>query len=287
MQEEEIQQLRKTAEAVLTQHAERQRLPQSVYHYTRLVSLIPIVQSGKVWASNVKYSNDPAEITYGDGVLREMLKNHFPDFLLQGMFDQINEIDYYATAFSAEPDLLSQWRAYCHNGRGVAIGMNSQALASHANMLFRRVEYEPAAQIQLAADIMAVYADPARNAKTHEERHSLVSDLAMFFVILRGIFKQRAYAGEVEYRLFNTLPRPRDAHDTPLLFRGTTTAIIPYYEVDLTQNRTMPGRIPLTEIIIGPCLDCQLTAASIRVLLDQAKLERVTLRTSAVQLKAE
>lgn len=279
--------LRERADPLLAAHANSVQLPESLYHYTTLRALIPIVETGRVWASNVRYSNDPAEISYGDELLRGMLKSEFSDFFLKGLFEKINEIDYYAVAFSAEPDLLPQWRAYCQNGHGVAIGFRAQALASLESMLFRRIEYDPPVQMQLASDIMNVYAEPIRQAPDDAARFPLLGELALYFVVLRGMFKQRAYVGEAEYRLFNTLPRPRDAHDTSLLFRATKSAVIPYYEVDLSRNRTSPGKIPMTEVMLGPCLDSSLAEESIRVLLDQSKLGYVTIAPSRVHMRSE
>lgn len=279
---------RERAEAILTAHAQALSLPPVVYHYTSLAALIQIVKTGKVWCSNVKYSNDPAEIIYGDAALREMLQEHFPDFALGGVFQTIADIDYYTAAFSAEPDLLSQWRAYCQNGRGVAIGFDSKALASHATMLFRRVEYDRNTQIKLAADVMALYADPIKEGYGDEAAvRPLLAELALLFVVLRGIFKQRAYVGEAEYRLFNTLTHPRETHDTAVLFRATRTAVIPYYDVDLSQNRITCGGLPLREVIVGPCLDSELAEASIRVLLDQANLQEAPIVRSEVRMRAE
>lgn len=279
--------LREKADPFLAAHANAVPLPESVYHYTSLRALIPIAETGKVWASNVRYSNDPAEISYGDELLRGMLKDKFSDFFLKGLFEQINEIHYYAVAFSAEPDLLPQWRAYCQNGHGVAIGFSAQPLASHTSMLFRRIEYAPQVQMQLASDIMNVYADPIRQAPDDAARFPLLGELALYFVVLRGMFKQRAYVGEAEYRLFNTLPRPRHAHDTSLLFRATKSAVIPYYEVDLSRNRATCGKIPMTEVMLGPCLDSSLAEESVRVLLDQSQLEYVKITPSKVRMRSE
>jgi hypothetical protein len=280
--------LKERVETVLREQAEAVPLPALVYHYTSLKALIPIVQTGKIWCSNVKYSNDPAEIIYGDSVLREMLENRFPDFLLGGLSDTIANIDYYAAAFSAQPDGLLQWRAYCQNGQGVAIAFDSQALASHAGMLFRRVEYDREAQIDFAAKVMAVYADEIRKARGDKAALRIfLEELALAFVILRGVFKERAYAGEVEYRFFNTLPSGREPRDTPLLCRATETTIIPYFEVDLARNRVTCGSLPVREVVIGPCLDPDLAKASIRVLLDQADLSSVDIVPSQVRMRAE
>jgi len=134
---------------------------------------------------------------------------------------------------------------------------------------------------------MAVYADPIRQASDDNECFPLVGELALYFVILRGIFKQRAYVGEAEYRLFNTLPHPRDAHDVSLLFHATKSTVIPYYEVDLSSNRAGSNEIPMTDVMLGPCLESPLTQDSIRVLLDQARLAHVKINASKVKMRSE
>jgi Protein of unknown function (DUF2971) len=272
--------------AILRRHAQEIPFPSSVFHYTRLNAFVSIVQTGNIWCSNVAYANDPAEITYGDEILSMMLKQRYPDFALKGVFATLADIDYYAAAFSAEGDLLPQWRAYCDNGKGIAIGFDTLSIMWTTHMIFSRVEYDQKRSIELAAEVMSRYAEPIRRAASDEERWRLLQELALFFVSLRGIFKHPAYAAEREYRLFNTLPRPREAHDTHLLFRATASGLIPYYEIEvLPRGGVRSGRQTLNEVILGPCCD-EPIESSVRAFLDQNGLQHVKVERSKVRMRA-
>lgn len=51
-----------------------------VYHYTSLQGLMGILDTGKMWASHVRYMNDPEEITYGRKLCEEMLRTVKPEW---------------------------------------------------------------------------------------------------------------------------------------------------------------------------------------------------------------
>src|ERR1043165_4150287 len=96
-------------------------LPPIVYHYTSLDTAIKILNSLEMWCANVAFSNDPSEGDHGEQVIADVCA-HDPDLKMAGAQKLIaDEIDSYAVSFSSEPNELTQWRAYCANGRGVAI----------------------------------------------------------------------------------------------------------------------------------------------------------------------
>lgn len=155
----DLAELRKLGDAVLLAYRTASLLPESVYHYTSLAATVSIISSRRVWASNVAYSNDPSEGEYGHQVMIDVLKRD-AHFSLGGLLQVISDIDCYATSFSADPDLLTQWRAYCRNGRGVALGVLSDVLALRKNMVFLRVEYDRSKQEQIIRDLLNVFRQP-------------------------------------------------------------------------------------------------------------------------------
>lgn len=54
---------------------QRDRLPHSsmLFHYTTAEGLKGIVETNELWASSAYFLNDSAEVTYGYGVLRQVL----------------------------------------------------------------------------------------------------------------------------------------------------------------------------------------------------------------------
>ena len=266
----DVSDVRGATDAILMTYRNAEPLPESVYHYTSLEAAIKIIPSREVWASNVAYSNDPTEGEYGHQLIIDVLKTD-AHFALQGLLQVVNHIDCYATSFSADPDLLTQWRAYCRNGRGVALGVAADVLAQSNSMIFMRVEYDRPKQEKLVRDVLNVFRQPIL-ATSHNspQQQALLQTLAQYFVIIRAILKSPAYFSEREYRLFNTLPKPWPSHQTQLLYRASESSVIPFYKVDLTNSRSLVAATPFTEIWVGPCLEFPLTSASLGLVAAQA-----------------
>jgi hypothetical protein len=286
--EDELGVLRHEADKLRDPYAEPSGMPNCVYHYCSVGAAIQIIPSRTLWASNVAHSNDPSEIRYGQALLRTVIRQSFPHFAFRGLFQLVAEIDFYAACFSAEGDLLPQWRAYCGNGRGVSLGALTSVLAQHKSMLFVRVEYDPVKQRQLVAATVNIYQPSILAAAGNNNKlAAFLGELALHFVVLKGMFKSPAYKSEREYRLFNTLPRTYAAHATPLKYRaaGSSGAIlVPYYDVSVSNSRAPQAPTPFCDIVMGPCLPFRNTRDGLRLLLDQWNLPSAQISRSKVRM---
>lgn len=109
------------------------------YHYCSLDTFYNILQTGTIRFGNPLNMNDSAEIIW----LLEMVK----DFVLKrGVYNSIlegwnlienisrtllQEMDCpYIFCLSKDKDVLSQWRSYANDGKGVAIGFNVDFIVS-------------------------------------------------------------------------------------------------------------------------------------------------------------
>lgn len=113
-----------------------------LYHYTNVAGLIGIINSQKMWATNIKYLNDASEISYASNLIVKRVRalqlkipkpydsaDKDPIHLL---LDKIAKMyskertlpDVYVSCFCEEGDLLSQWRAYGADGGGFSIGVD-------------------------------------------------------------------------------------------------------------------------------------------------------------------
>ena len=153
--------------------------PPTLHHYTTGQGLLGILQTGRLWATNAHFMNDPREITYAADIVqqsvREAAARHKAavDALNTGWIDKLitfgrdrawkaPQIDQwskdaiqtfheqggaYIACFCREPDLLSQWRGYGAVGGGYAVGFNSADLATRSpDVLLRKVLYDPSEQ---------------------------------------------------------------------------------------------------------------------------------------------
>ncbi|MGN6187149.1 MAG: DUF2971 domain-containing protein [Thermoanaerobaculia bacterium] len=251
-----------SANAVLDNYRDKSPVPTKVYHYTSLDAAMNMLESREVWCSNLRYSNDPSEAEYGKRLLDEVLDAD-PDLKLEGFRKEIADLDTYAASFSAESDLLPQWRAYCRNGRGVALGVDFDTLRQRKSMVLMRVIYDTAEQVQFVKDMLDVFRQPLLAAR-HDiiKLDPLARDLALYLAIIRSALKSTAYESEREYRLLDLLPRKLDGHHQGLQFRVSGGAVVPYLVANLTQSTGSFAAEPIREMKVGPCLDYSLIDAS-------------------------
>jgi hypothetical protein len=115
-------------------------IPQEVWHYTTIPGLQGILSSGKIWATDVRFTNDKTEFIHARDVANECLRaakipglpSDFPIEELSKMFDKAfdegalsplqNEV--FIASFSAADDLISQWAQYADNSQGVSIAFD-------------------------------------------------------------------------------------------------------------------------------------------------------------------
>jgi hypothetical protein len=238
--------------------------PPIVYHYTSLDTAIKILNSFEMWCSNVAFSNDPSEGVHGQDVIAEVCSND-PDLKMAGAQTLVaDEIDGYAVSFSSEPNELTQWRAYCSNGRGVAIGIDTAVLSKRTSVTFSHVEYDPDRQKAIVQSILDLFRAPMLSARFQEARlHRLAYVLTLSFVIVRAMLKNPAYHSEKEYRLLDALPKDPANHDTTLEAFPRGTRSVPFFRVDLRASSAPGAAQPVRELWIGPCLDVPATTAAI------------------------
>jgi hypothetical protein len=156
-----------------------------LYHYTTAEGLKGIIENNELWATSAYFLNDSAEITYGYGVLKEVLdgwivknprseqslslglaralRQSFGDDLLNRNI--IHPI--YLACFCEEDNLLSQWRAYGKSG-GYSLGFKVPADYQFTGQGFKaeptvytspwvKVEYDRREQVKKCGEIL----DPA------------------------------------------------------------------------------------------------------------------------------
>ncbi|HYI10947.1 MAG TPA: DUF2971 domain-containing protein [Thermoanaerobaculia bacterium] len=270
--------------------------PPVLYHYTTPEPARQIIETGHIWASNIRYMNDLSELRHAYDVVAKVLKDvladlptrvgQMVDIVSKSLEKFIHANNFYVASFSGHPDLLGQWRAYCAAGRGFALGFEGRAISGFAGQfnLFR-VEYARPDQELAVRRIFDLYRPvllhSAEAGETALARAATQFGIPLVLMLLA--FKHEAFADEREYRLFrsNMLPVPRDQ----IHFRGTDRTIVPYMTIDLaSHDRNVSGKAPLQRVIIGPCLDAALAEKSLRMLFDKFGYGAVDVVRSEVPL---
>lgn len=111
-----------------------------LYHYTNDGGLAGIVESGRLWFSDIFALNDPSELRHGLSIAIELLKSRVttarPEVAtFASMFERF-DLDagieaaghFFICCFSGDGDDLGQWRAYADNGQGFALGFDTGLL---------------------------------------------------------------------------------------------------------------------------------------------------------------
>ena len=131
------------------------------YYYCSLNTFLNIIKNKQIYLSDPLKMNDNLEIKwYLDRLNNEKItvnELEYPESIFDMMkmrsqldftFKELEEIlnskgqnSVYISCFSKESDILSQWRAYAEDGRGVSIGFNLEKLKKADNLLIREVIY--------------------------------------------------------------------------------------------------------------------------------------------------
>lgn len=218
--------------------------PPLLYHYTGQEGLTGILSSEAVWASQVQYLNDGQELTLCLELTGRWLRAQ-PDFqgnarrsrLLQAMetwLERVGLVDVYVASFTAEGDLLSQWRGYCRPGDGFAIGIPSGHLIAAAYPFWRLVQcvYEEAEQLALIAAHVEDHVERLEQARRDfpdESEDARLDSVAFIFLIellqLAPAIKHWEFREEREWRLVS--PRLTEHPSPHVKFRRGRHTLTP------------------------------------------------------------
>ena len=116
--------------------------PPIIYHYTSDVGLRGILETGKLWLTDIFNLNDPSELSHGFSHVVNILNSKavdgppeskvfsraFETFLMKGGIQA--SAHYFVCSFSSAGDDLGRWRAYADNGRGYALGFDAGGLVT-------------------------------------------------------------------------------------------------------------------------------------------------------------
>jgi hypothetical protein len=257
--------------------------PDVLYHYTTAPGLLSMIKSGHLWATELRYMNDPREFLKGAevilGVIDRLAKGKNPPRAFRCLRKKVHRhIDekllnmrIFCVSFCTTGDLLSQWRGYGDAGGGYAVGFEPSFLFGQLQTegpplrLLRRVIYNREHQERIVA------------GWGHAVLGGAVSDndwlFWRFFSQALASFKNSAYEEEGEWRLvqFGRVWSGREAPWLyPVQFRERRGEIVPYAIIDLSQSEPYPGRPPISKIVYGPTLHPERTEKALRLLTEDS-----------------
>lgn len=257
-----------------------------LYHYTTLSGMLGIVGSRSLWASDIRYMNDSAELKHAADLIRFEVQERISRG--QGRADLLGQFaDWvahritnghllFASSFRSHGNLLSQWRGYSTHGKGVSLGFAADAiLASAARQRFQigRCIYAPATQRRLIRQVVdAVEAQAGRHLAGTENRQQLAEIYQEIFAAIEidllriaAVIKHPSFREEREWRIVS--PVYADAFACQVSFREAHAMLVPYVAFDLQPEGGGAPRVD--HVYLGPTSNRNISMNSLRMFLAQ------------------
>jgi len=259
--------------------------PSILYHYTNDTGLRGILESGKLWLTDMFNLNDPSELRHGlSHVVRilnakaekgpdesKVFAQLFEETLTRGAYQKFAH--HFVLSFSAVGDDLGQWRAYADNGRGYALGFEAKEIANaykcpkgapiqnngthpitYDNKKCEEVQKQI---IDKMFDLISLPKTLGLDADSRDEfMNHLYANLAQHTFRVAVVFKHEAYKNEQEWRFMEIHP-PNEPPPPEVKFRSRPYSLVRYREFDW--RNVAQGA--LKRIVIGPAAVADRTRA--------------------------
>ena len=266
------------------------RSGQKLCHYTTLGGAIGIIESGDLWLTNLRYSNDDEELKYGQDLVEDTIKElegahkgrpskldwlrQLREAVATSKGDQI-----YICCFCQRDNLLSQWRGYAENGGGVSLEFDPVGFTDitgrdceHGLMRLWKVFYDREQQRKILQKCIDYPYWPSKN---DGERIRFTVDALQFFM---PTFKNSDFQEEQERRLIFT-PYPKMS--VLPRFRTRGGLLVPYFSLRDVAGPSATGfHLPVSSVLVGPSLHRNLNVESTRLLLQKNKYVAVPVSAS-------
>jgi hypothetical protein len=279
---------------------ENQTPPFRIYHYTDDNGLRGILETGRLWLTDIFSMNDPSELSHGfscairilmrraweakksvaaedAGQAKELVPanaeeraNAFFTRVLDGIVNQdrlADVVKFFALSFSATFDELGQWRAYADDGRGYALGFDTEKLEGAFSIVPRPSD--------LVAGVFPLSYSDSGLEKNQQQIIDKIVPLVTYLIgkqLLPGIeavcalkvlliiifmnitfsalaHKHQAYSNENEYRFIEAYTSEKAP--TGLKYRSRPYSLVRYREFDWRS----PAPDALKYIVVGPSAD--------------------------------
>jgi Protein of unknown function (DUF2971) len=215
----------------------------------------------------VRYLNDSAEITLAFDQLSKQIAEQATtaDAETAAALHQFGEwIRFrssggpmiFATAFTRNGNLLSQWRGYSPHSQGVSFGIDSATLvglSSTSQFSLGRCRYKADEQSDAISKLVKEVITFARrigpSAKAHPSQSFHPSFAMCEEAILRvaALIKDARFEEEQEWRIVSRVVS--DYVGTNIKYRAGASMLVPYVPVPL---KNVDGVIPIDDVIVGP-----------------------------------
>lgn len=290
-----------------------------IWHYTDVGGLKGILENDEIWAGSTSMLNDIVEVQYGIWMLNDIWKimrdqhgTHITprqDEFVSNVIDTASKLlagnGCFVVCGSLEADSLSVWRAYGPSGYAIGLRGGTGNLAIYSKertcldvvvnrmLAFRRVLYSSEEQMRytnIALELIraSTPSDGKVEAGTDQWNARIDVEPLVIALVCVTLLKHPGFKDEREARLI--LTRDRFANtEGAISHRTGKFGIVPYLRLtgpiaqdESFSSRTAKGKLPIAEIMIGPCKYPDSAAAGLRSLLGHNGYDDVKVSRSRV-----
>jgi hypothetical protein len=266
-----------------------------LWHYTSWRGLEGIFRDHELWASQIGYLNDALEVDYAERafrvvLLRSLTRRDRPRLIGEVEDDLMyrvrwSRVPIFGTSFSADPDSLSQWRAYGVPA-GFAIGFNIDRLRSVIAAGLPEFRLEPCSYtfaqqrerlddlVRLAHKFLRLKVDwnqfcsghvtEQAASEAYEPVNTAMATVCEEFAKRGPELKHTAFREEREWRLSACSLEKNNA----LGFHPSGSMIVPHVKLGLGSRSTSP----IQRVVVGPCAHPVEVKQSIQLLASQCSI---------------
>jgi len=277
-----------------------------IYHYTTPEKFLSIVNNQSFYFTNLNYLNDRKEFHHGVDLILQVIDGWSSDDVTKIIFEKIKKnIQYihksskYVSCFSCNGDLLSQWRAYANQGKGISIGFDVTSINQFevGDIESKYILYNKKYQTEIIEEIIKIQIDFFTHIwefydwEGHGFESLVATSILDFLEGVITVFKHPSFSEEREFRLeWKIDGQIIKLEESDVIFRSSETLIIPYInlqylDLGAAKSQEYPGpirRLPIKEIIIGPSLEYEPNKQAISSLLQGLGYDKVKILESKI-----
>lgn len=260
-------------------YAERPKHP--LYHYTSLNSVRGIVDTGSLRATEIRYFSDAAEMKHAGDQLSSIIS--FRDIFGESDSKLLNQLrewlshrltaghQLYVACFTANGNLLSQWRSYCPTAKGVSLGFNAEKLCATATRQSWQVGkciYDPEKQrdivnrilneIERLAKKRGENTDPSKRNPANSF-HDIFEKIETDLLRVAALLKHPSFHEEQEWRIVS--PAITNFVEAPIEYREGSSMLVPFMEFRLPE--AADRRLAIEHVILGPTPNSEISMESL------------------------
>jgi Protein of unknown function (DUF2971) len=250
-------------------------LPRNLFHYCPLESFYGIITNKNIRLCSSKYTNDPNENKIIDRIIDDFMKsrgNKKQKVFLESAIKKFNERASnkqfnapFVFCLSEKHEDLNQWRNYADNGRGIAIGFNTENfpfkrvfptllispreiilfnLPTFEEIYIDKCIYNSKYQYQLIKSLIKFYSG------IPEITDEQIQQFNLYLKFFSAFFKDYAFRDEQEWRIvcFPFTLQVLGTLKIPLKYFAKRSVIVPFIEIPLISE---PDKFPFDYSFIG------------------------------------